>query len=103
MEVLKKGTIESLLVPLRDRLGNLTDLTTVSGKTFTTRKKSDDSAIQTAVPWTVDPDFPMTAICTIDTTLAGYTADDEFKLYISYIDGAEHPYKGPVYFRVDDD
>lgn len=103
MEVLKKGTIESLLVGLRDRLGNVTSLGSVSSTTFDVKKKSDGSAVQTNAPWTYDADFPMTAICEIDTTLAAYVAGEEYKLYVKYTAGSESPVLGPHYFRVEDD
>jgi hypothetical protein len=103
MECLKKGTVESLLVALRDRLGNVTDLSTVASPTFDVRKKEDNSAVQTGTTWLVDSDFPMTAICLIDTTLSGYVAGDEYKLYIRYTAGSETPIRGPIEFRVEDD
>lgn len=106
MEVLKKGSIEALLIPLRDRLNNVTTLATVSNLMFDTKKKTDNSAVQSNALVTVDSDYPMTAICEIDTTLAGYdvTPDDaEFKLYIKYTVGTEAPLLGPIYFRVEDD
>ena len=103
MEVLKKGTTEALLIYMRDRLGNLTDLNTVTGNTFEVRKKIDNSLIQPATAWTVDPDWPMTAICVIDTNISGYVAGDEYKLYIRYTAGSESPLRGPIEFRVEDD
>jgi hypothetical protein len=103
VEVLKKGTIESLLVPLRDRLGNVVDLSTVSGLLFDTKKKSDNSAAQSNVVVAIDGDFPMTAICQIDTSLAGYVGGEEYKLYLKYTAGTESPILGPIYFRVEDD
>lgn len=103
MEVLKKGTIESLLVPLRDRLENINDLTLVSNLKYDTKKKSDNGACETNKVATSDPDIPMTAICPIDTTLSAYTAGEEFKLYIKYTAGTEAPILGPIFFRVEDD
>lgn len=103
MEVLKKGSIESLLVPVRDRLGNIVTLTGVTSLLFDTRKKSDDSAVQTSVAVQLDADWPMTAICQIDTTLAGYVAGEEYKLYLRYVAGTEAPKLGPIFFRVEDD
>lgn len=103
MEVLKKGSIESLLVAMRDRLGNINDLAAVTGLVFDTKKKSDGSAVQTGSVVALDPDYPMTAICPIDTTLAGYVGGEEYKLYIRYTAGSESPVKGPVFFRVEDD
>jgi len=103
MEVLKKGTIQSLLVPLRDRLGNINDLNTLTDLKFDTKKKSDNSAAQTNVVVFIDSDFPMTAICEVNTTLAGYVGGEEYKLYIKYVSGTENPILGPIYFRVEDD
>jgi hypothetical protein len=103
VEVFAKGTVESLLIPLRDRLNNLQDLSAVGTLRFDTKKKSDDSAIQTNVLVGTDSDYPMTAICEIDTTLAGYVGGEEYKLYLRYTSGTESPRLGPVYFRVEDD
>src|SRR5262245_24490221 len=103
MEVIKLGSVESLLVAMRDRLGNITSLSAVTSPTFDVRKKTDNSAIQLGSVWTVDPDYPMTAICVIDTTIAGYVAGDEYKLYIKYTAGSESPIRGPIEFRVEDD
>lgn len=103
MEVLTKGTVEPLLVSLRDRLENVTDLTVVTGKLFNVRKKSDNSAIQPDTAWTVDADFPMQAVCPIDTTLVAYEAGQTYKLYLKYTSGADAPILGPEFFRVEDD
>lgn len=103
MEVLKKGSIESLLVAMRDRLGNVTDLSTVTSPTFDVRAKVDNSPVQMGSTWIVDADYPMTAICVIDTSLSGYVAGDEYKLYIRYTAGSESPIRGPIEFRVEDD
>lgn len=103
MEVLQKGTVEALVVAMRDRLENVTDLSLVTNKFFDVRKKSNDAAVQTSVPWTVDPDWPMEAICEIDTTLAAYVAGDTYKLYLRYTTGSESPIKGPLEFRVEGD
>lgn len=103
MEVLKKGTIEPLLVGLRDRLQNITSLAQVTSLRFDTKKKSDASAIQTDVAATFDGDVPMTAICLIDTTLSGYVAGEQYGLYLKYQAGVDSPILGPVYFRVEAD
>lgn len=103
MEVLQKGSVEALLVAVRDRLNNIEDLNLVTNKFFDVRKKNGDTAVQTNVAWTTDPDWPMTAICEIDTTLAGYIAGDEYKLYLKYTSGSENPVKGPLEFRVEAD
>ena len=103
MEVLKKGTVQSLLVPLRDRLNNVNDLATITNPRFDTKKKSDDSACESNKSVFLDTDYPMTAICEIDTTLSGYTAGEEYKLYLKFTSGSENPVLGPVFFRVEDD
>ena len=103
MEVLKKGTVQSLLVPLRDRLGNIEDLAIVTNLRFDTKLKADDTACETNKLVVLDVDHPMTAICEIDTTIVAYTAGQEFKLYLKYTAGSENPILGPVFFRVEDD
>ncbi len=103
MEVLKKGTIQSLLVPLRDRLGNVVTLASLTNPRFDTKKKSDDSACESNKAVFLDADYPMTAICEIDTTIAAYTAGEEFKLYFKFTSGSESPVIGPVFFRVEND
>lgn len=103
MEVLKKGTIEPLLVGLRDRLQNISSLGAVTNLRFDTKKKSDGAAVQTDVAASFDSDIPMTAICLIDTTLAGYVGGEEYKLYLKYTLGADLPILGPIFFRVEDD
>jgi hypothetical protein len=103
MEVIKKGSIEPLMVALRDRLENISNLGSVTDPKFDVRRKRDNAVCQSDVVWTYDPDFPMTAVCLIDTTQANYTAGDEFKLYLKYVAGSESAVKGPLFFRVEDD
>lgn len=103
MEVIKKGSIESLLLPLRDRLSNISNLNTVTSLVFDTKKKSDGSAVETAKAVWIDADFPMTAVCEINGTLSGYVGGEEYKLYLKYTAGTESPILGPIFFRVEDD
>jgi hypothetical protein len=103
MEVIKKGSIESLLVPLRDRLGNIQSLGDVTSLKFDTKAKADDADVEIDKIATFDVDLPMTAICPIDSTLAGYDAGQEYKLYLKYTAGSESPVLGPIKFRVEDD
>lgn len=99
MEVLKLGTVEPLLIGLRDRLENLSDLSLVPMR-FDVRRKSDDQLISNdLVPGASD----MTAICLIDTNIAGYSAGNTYKLYLKFDSGSEHPKLGPIFFRVEDD
>lgn len=101
MEVFVKGSIESLLVATRDRLGNIVTLDDVTTLTFDTKPKGGGTAIQTNVPVVLDTDDPMVAICEIDTTESGYTAGEEYWLYLKYTAGSEAPILGPVKFRVE--
>jgi len=108
METLKKGTVQSLLVALRDRLGNVDTLASVTNLKFDTKKKSTGAACETNKTATFDADYPMTAICEIDTTLAAYSVDidddhEDFALYLKYTAGSENPILGPEFFRVESD
>lgn len=110
MEVIKKGSIESLIIPLKDRLNNVNTLATVTGLVFDTKKKSDNSSCETDKVVVLDPDNPMWAICEIDSTGSNYDPSDpdtgekgEYKLYIKYDVGSESPIIGPIFFRVEDD
>lgn len=101
MEVLNKGSVESLLVPVRDRLGNIDDLADVTNLRFDTKKKDDLTTVQTNVTVVLDPEYPMTAVCQIDTSLAGYVEDEEYMLYLKYTAGTEAPILGGVHFRIE--
>ena len=103
MEVIKKGSVESLIVALRDRLGNVSDLNDVTSLLFDTKKKENNAACETNKVIVIDPEYPMSAVCSIDTTLVAYEAGKEYKLYIKYTAGSEAPVIGPRFFRVEDD
>lgn len=103
MEVIHKGSVEPLLVGLNDRLRNISTLDDVTGKLFDVKRKSDDTACQSNEVWVVDADYPMYAICLIDTTLANYTPGDEYKLYVKWESSGEQVVKGPFFFRVESD
>jgi len=103
MEVIKKGSVESIMVGLRDRLGNIEDLALVTNLRFDTKKKDDNAAVESDKAIALDPEYPMMAVCSIDSTLAGYAPNEEYKLYIKYTAGSEAPVKGPLFFRVEDD
>lgn len=103
MEVLKKGTVESLLIAMRDRLEVLTDLDDVTNRLFDVRRKDDNSAVVNNAVWFTHATKPMTGIFTIDTTLAGFVAGEEYKLYIKFTSGVDIVVKGPIFFRVEDD
>lgn len=103
MEVLKKGSVAPLVLPLRDRLNNVVDLATLTNLRFDTKKKSDDTACETNKAVALDVDNPMYAICEIDTTLSAYTAGEEYKLYLKFTSGSTAPILGPEFFRVEND
>jgi len=100
MEAIKKGTVESLIVVLKDRLENLEDISAVGDMRFFVHKKEDDSLVQPDSVPAFDAEEPMWAICPIDTTLAAYEANKEYKLYVKYTAGSEAPVLGPENFRV---
>lgn len=101
MEVIKKGSVESIVVVLNDRLNNISDLGTLADLRFFTTKKSDTATVvQPESIVAVDPDEPMWAICSIDTALAAYDPNEEYNLYIKYVAGSEAPILGPERFRV---
>lgn len=103
MEVVKKGSVEPLLVAMRDRLSNINSLAAVTNLRFYVRDKADNSLTQPDTTVLLDGDYPMTAICQIDTTLVGYIANHTYKLYIKFDDGSSSPVLGPEEFRVEDD
>jgi hypothetical protein len=103
VEVIKKGSVEPLLVATRDRLSNISTLGGVTNLRFQVKDKLDDTEVQPDTPATLDTDFPMTAICEIDTSLAGYEHNHEYKLYLKFDDGSAAPILGPHFFRVEDD
>ena len=102
METIKLGSIESLVIVLDDRLGNVDDLNDVTNLRFDVRRKDDASLIQSNVGVVVDTTNPMRAVCEIDTTVAAYlaTEDIEYGLYLKYTSGSESPIMQPVRFRV---
>jgi len=102
VDILKKNTVEPVLVSLRDRLQNITDLSTVTTPRFDVRDSADVLKITNGIP-TFDADHPMTAICLIDTSTGGGWASDEYRLYFKYTDGSSMPILFAGKFRVEDD
>lgn len=98
MEVIKKGSVEPLLVSLRDRLENILTLATVTGLVFDVKSKDEATTVQSNVATTFKD---MTVICLITTTLAGYVAGSEYNLYLKFSAGSESPVLGPVKFRIE--
>ncbi len=100
MEAIKKGTVESLIVVLGDRLENLNDVSGITDLRFFVHKKEDDSLVQPDSVPAFDVEEPMWVVCSIDTTLGAYEADKTYKLYLKYTAGTEAPILGPELFKV---
>ena len=100
-EVLKQGTIEPLIVNLRDRLGTIDDLATdVTNLRFDVIASDGTTfKVTNGVPSTVGTK----AICLIDTTTGGGWPDDEYTLWIKYTDGSASPVLYAGKFRVEAD
>jgi hypothetical protein len=99
MEVLKKGTVEPLLVNLRDALENITDLTTVTNLRFDVVDKDGNVDINNQACSSEG----MVAICLIDTTPGAFVAGEQYNLYLKYTDGSASPILGPIRFRIESD
>jgi len=103
LEVLKKGTVEPILIHLRDRLEGIDDLSTdVTNPRFDVVDSADVVKISNGVP-TFIIGHPMIAVCLIDTTTGGGWPNDEYRLYFKYSDGSSNPVLYAGKFRVEDD
>lgn len=105
--VLQKGTIEPLIVDMRDRLETITNMATVTNLRFSVKDRAGNIEIASGIPTT----DAMKVICLIDTTGASWDQDivkagvqgDEYRLYISFTDGSAAPLILVGKFRVEDD
>src|SRR5688500_5257214 len=105
--VLQKNTIEPLVVYILDRLETLTDMSTVSNLRFSIKDSAGNIEVASGTPSTDG----MKVICLIDTTGASWDADlvasgiqgDEYRLYITFVDGSATPLLLVGKFRVEDD
>lgn len=86
MEVLVKDTVEPLIVDMRDRLENTTDMSTVANLRFDVKDKDGNVALANGVPSTDG----MKVICPIDTTGLGWE-EDEYHVFIKFTDGSMSP------------
>jgi hypothetical protein len=92
---LPKGTIEHLIVQVKDRLNNVTDLSLLT-PLFDVRKRGASSYIvQGAVPTILD----MTLYCLVDTTVADYVSGT-YELFVYFDNTPELPRLGPFEFEV---
>lgn len=94
MERLTKGTIEFLVVPITDTLGNLTSIASATYDIYT----GDDAATPVLTGATAVVDG-MKILPLIDTTLM---AEGPYDLYVQFASYPETPRLGPFRFRVDD-
>ena len=101
LEVIKQGSIEPLIVNLRDRLEGINDLgTDVTNLRFDVIAPDGTTVkISNGIPTTSG----MKAICLIDTTTGGGWADGEYSLWIKYTDGSASPILFAGKFRVEVD
>jgi hypothetical protein len=101
--VLKKGTIEPLIVDMRDRLETITDMSTVTNLRFDVTDMAGNAEVTNGIPSTDG----MRVVCLIDTTGAGWVAPDqtgeEYRLYIRFTDGSAAPLLLVGKFRVEND
>ena len=93
--LLNKGTIEHLIVDVRDRLKNLTSLTGTNAA-FDIRLEGSDTWLVTASPATV---AGMSAYCLVDTTPSGFV-DGVYELFLYFNNLPEVPRLGPFEFEV---
>lgn len=94
MERLTKGTIEFLVIPITDTLGNLTS---IASATFDIVTGDDDQTpVVTAQAAVVDG---MTILTLINTT---NMVEGPYDLFVKFPASPETPRLGPFRFRVDD-
>ena len=94
MEKLAKGTVEFLVIPVTDTMGNLTSIGAATYDLYT----GDDAAteILSGISCVVDG---MKILPLIDTT----TLDEgPYDLFVTFSASPETPRLGPFRFRVDD-
>jgi|SRR5215469_5234136 len=93
---LPRGTIENIVVDVKDSLGNLTDLSTAAVK-YDIRKEDTTTWIVNQASATVTG---MRVYCLVDTTLTAYATSGTFELFISFTNLPERPRLGPFDFDV---
>jgi len=96
--VINKGSIEPIIVNMRDRLENILDMAAVTNLRFDIKDKADNVEVLNGIPTTAG----MKVICVIDTTGVGWITD-EYRLYLKFTDGSTNPELLVGKFRVEDD
>lgn len=101
--VMQKGSVEPIVIDMRDRLENLTDMGTVSNLRFSVKDSAGAVEVAAGTPST----DAMKVICLIDTTGASWSAPDqtgdEYRLYLTFQDGSATPLLLIGKFRVEND
>jgi hypothetical protein len=96
--VITRGSIETLLIDVTDRTGNLTTLAAAAAQFDVFDRagnaKMSNVAIQTYVA------FPMRAGCRVDTTLGGLWTPGKYYLYLEYTANPDAPILGGLEFNV---
>lgn len=96
--VLNKGTIEPVIISMRDKLETVDDMADVTNLRFDVKDSAGNAEVTNGLPTTAG----MKVICVIDTTGAGWTTD-EYRLYLKFTDGSTNPELLVGKFRVEDD
>ena len=97
MDTLVSGTKEYLLVPMADRLGLITDLTTLTPN-FDVLDKDDTVKINALAAAVANG---MTLKCLIDTTNPTNWVSGIYRLYVRFTAAPEVPVHGPFPFKVE--
>lgn len=95
MEVLAKGTIEHLVIPVTDTLGNLTVIPSATYDILT----DDDDETEILMGASAIVFDSMTLLTLVDTTDLD---EGVYKLFVQFPAIPETPRLGPHRFRVDD-
>ncbi|SRR6266576_1063114 len=94
---LPKGTIEHLIVQVKDRLNNVSNLETLTPR-YDIRREGGTEYLFTALSATV---IGMTLYCLVDTTPDGYT-NGTYELFVYFDNLPEIPRLGPFEFDVNE-
>lgn len=92
---LTQGTIETVVVDLTDRLGNLSTLDG-SNLRFDVKDRAGAFKVNNASA----PNNGMRALPLIDTTLGGVWPSGEYRLYLRFNAPNDTPVIGPIPFQV---
>lgn len=94
---LKQGTVETLLIDVKDQLGNLSDLSTATPR-FSVYREDRTEALIIEQAATVDPSEPMVARCLVNVGFDWLPGP--YVLYLDFQASPDSPYLGPFPFKV---